>query len=205
LLLLTISGIAFGQYDGSAQQAQLDDALGQLNARILYLETGLTPGDWAKLSEPEKEKISARVQCKEIHAQIDEQLALENAGHVGFYNWRSLREIENRKTACGGMTYRLGESPNDTYPAEYAKQQAARSMPMPSYPIEALRRGHQGTVGIQVDVAKDGSVTNAVVTQSSGYPELDKAAQANAYRWKLDPSKGAMQTFPVNFHLNPSH
>lgn len=210
LLLVLLSGIALAQdYDPNpAYDLGLPGTQGPVDPHLFYLETGMTPGDWNKLTNAQKEQFAAKLQCKEARDQIDEQLAFEHAGHVGIYDWRSLREVE--KARCGSMAYRLGESPNDTYPAAYAKHQADmmkadHGMPMPAYPVAALRQGHQGTVGIQVDVAKDGSVTNATVTQSSGYPELDRAAQQNAYRWKLDPSKGATQTYPVDFHLNVSH
>lgn len=107
LLLLSFSGAALAQADIYGTPAQLD----QLDARAFYLETGMTPGDWNKLSEAEKEKITDRLHCKAARDQIDEQLALEGAGHVGFYNWTSLRQVE--KSDCGSVAYRLGESKND--------------------------------------------------------------------------------------------
>lgn len=207
LLMLFLSAAAFAQMQMpgySLDQQETDAALNELNARTFYLQTGMTPGDWAKLSNSEKEQFAARFQCKQARDQIDEQLALEHAGHVGFYNWQSLREVERRD--CGNMAYRLGESPNDTYPTAYAKQQAAmmkatHGMPMPDYPIEAMRKGHQGTVMVEVHITKDGAVSSAQVEQSSGYRDLDNAAVAAAYKWHLDPARGAVQAWPVNFKL----
>lgn len=205
LLLLAVSGIAFGQYDDLAQQAQLDSALTQLDARAFYLQTGMTPGDWNKLSDSDKRKFAAEFQCKQARGQIDEQLALEHAGHVGFYDWRNLREVEKRD--CGSMSYRVGESPNDTLPAvaaaaDSARMRSTQGRPPPKYPIEAIRAGHEGTVMVEVHITSDGLVTSARVEQSSGFQELDNAAVASAYQWHLDPANGSIQTLPVNFKLS---
>lgn len=195
LLLLAVSGCAFGQYDDLAQQAQLTGALNELQARTLYLETGMTPGDWNKLSDSEKIKVARSLQCKQVRDQIDEQLSLERAGHVGFYDWHNLRAAE--KQACGDAAYRLGASPNDV-----AATKTTQDRPPPRYPIEALRAGHQGTVEVEVHINRDGSVRSAQVTQSSGFTELDKAAVESAYHWTLDPRGGSTQTWPVHFRLS---
>lgn len=206
-LLLAVSAAAFAQDAGySAEQLQLDAAVNQLNARAFYLETGMTPGDWNKLSDAEKEKFSEKLQCQEARDQIDEQLALEQAGHVGFYDWHALREVE--KSRCGSMSYRLGESQNDTYPAAVAASDSklmrdTHGRPPPVYPVDAMRAGHQGTTLIEVQVTDDGVVTDARVVQSSGYRELDRAALESAYKWHLDPAAGSRQTWPVNFALKP--
>lgn len=46
----------------------------------------------------------------------------------------------------------------------------------PSYPSVARQRGWEGNVTVKVHIAKDGSVTSATVTSSSGYDVLDEAA-----------------------------
>lgn len=206
LLLLIVSAAAFAQDAGySAEEQQLDAAVTQLNARAFYLETGMTPGDWNKLTDAQKEQFAAKLHCKQARYRIDEQLTLEHAGHVGFYNWQSLRQIEKRD--CGSMAYRLHESPNDKLPDEAAAansemMRATHGRPPPNYPIQALREGHQGTVMVEARITGDGLVTSARVVQSSGFRELDHAAVASAYKWHLDPAGGSVQTWPVKFALN---
>lgn len=46
----------------------------------------------------------------------------------------------------------------------------------PDYPDNARRAGEQGSVLLQVLVGTDGSVLDARLAQSSGYPDLDRAA-----------------------------
>lgn len=50
------------------------------------------------------------------------------------------------------------------------------TLPQPSYPDIARRRGHQGTVRVYFTVAPSGEVVKAEVGRSSGYNVLDAAA-----------------------------
>jgi TonB family protein len=43
-----------------------------------------------------------------------------------------------------------------------------------AYPPAALRAGHEGAVGFEVKLAKDGRVTGCRVTQTSGHADLDQ-------------------------------
>lgn len=43
-----------------------------------------------------------------------------------------------------------------------------------AYPPAALKAGHEGVVGFEVKLAKDGRVTGCRVTQTSGHTDLDK-------------------------------
>lgn len=206
LLLLFVSAAAFAQTPGySTDQQEADIAINELNARTFYLQTGMTPGDWAKLSKSEKEQFAVRFQCKQDLDQIDEQLELEHAGHVGFYNWQSLRQVEQRD--CGNMAYRIGESPDDTYPAAYAKQhadmmKATHGMPPPHYPMSAIREHREGVVVVKFLVGPKGSAEDASVYQSSGFHDLDAAAVASASQWHFNKDFGKWKTAPVTFSLS---
>lgn len=46
----------------------------------------------------------------------------------------------------------------------------------PVYPRAARRKGHEGSVTVEVNVAEDGGIVRAEVVASSGFPELDAAA-----------------------------
>jgi TonB family protein len=42
-----------------------------------------------------------------------------------------------------------------------------------NYPPAALRAGHEGVVGFEVKLTKDGKVTGCRITQTSGHADLD--------------------------------
>ena len=47
---------------------------------------------------------------------------------------------------------------------------------VPVYPRSARRKGHEGSVTVEISVAADGSIAGAEVVASSGHAELDAAA-----------------------------
>jgi len=57
----------------------------------------------------------------------------------------------------------------------------------PVYPPPAKLRGEHGTVVLRLQVLADGSVADAQILQSSGYPVLDSSAMYESFRWRLDP------------------
>lgn len=67
------------------------------------------------------------------------------------------------------------------------KSDPARPLSQPVYPPVSRRSGEHGTVVLQLHVLEDGSVADAVIAQSSGYPDLDYAAFYESFRWQLDP------------------
>ncbi|MFO7781985.1 MAG: energy transducer TonB, partial [Spirochaetia bacterium] len=48
----------------------------------------------------------------------------------------------------------------------------------PEYPFRARRLGHEGTVAFTVLVGAGGAVLDITLEESSGYAELDRAAQS---------------------------
>lgn len=67
------------------------------------------------------------------------------------------------------------------------KSDPARPLSQPVYPPASRRSGEHGTVVLKLHVLEDGSVADAVIAQSSGYPDLDYAAFYESFRWRLDP------------------
>ena len=57
----------------------------------------------------------------------------------------------------------------------------------PNYPIGARRRGEEGTVILDVTVASDGSAKAVSRVSTSGFPELDDAAERAAERARFKP------------------
>lgn len=59
------------------------------------------------------------------------------------------------------------------------------SNPPPPYPNTARRRGWEGEVLLLVEVSAAGEVCKIMVSRSSGYRILDRAATNAVYRWKF--------------------
>jgi protein TonB len=78
----------------------------------------------------------------------------------------------------------------------------------PKYPPQAVRQRHEGTVVLLVLVGVDGAPKDIKVDQSSGFRELDKAAEDAARNWRFNPGKrggAAVEGYarvPVTFNLN---
>ena len=58
--------------------------------------------------------------------------------------------------------------------ASYFSKFRRRVYQLWEYPSKAAARGEKGTVSVTFSILKDGSVVNIKMTQSSGYPELDR-------------------------------
>ncbi|MFC4312468.1 TonB family protein [Steroidobacter flavus] len=67
------------------------------------------------------------------------------------------------------------------------KSNPARPLSGPKYPPASRRLGEAGTVVLKLHVLEDGSVADAAIAQSSGYPDLDYAAFYQSFLWRLDP------------------
>ena len=67
------------------------------------------------------------------------------------------------------------------------KSNRARPLSQPVYPPASQQLGEHGTVVLNLFVLEDGSVADARIHESSGYPDLDYAALYETYRWHLDP------------------
>jgi protein TonB len=72
-------------------------------------------------------------------------------------------------------------------PVVLPKRNPGRPLSQPVYPPASQRLGEHGTVVLRLFVLEDGSVADARIQESSGYPDLDYAALYEAYRWRLDP------------------
>jgi protein TonB len=77
----------------------------------------------------------------------------------------------------------------------------------PSYPTSARRLGIQGMTTLRVYVAADGRVSEVVVHESAGHPDLDSAAAEAVKRWRFEPARrgaeavGVWVLLPVEFRL----
>ncbi|NCF30205.1 MAG: TonB family protein [Gammaproteobacteria bacterium] len=78
----------------------------------------------------------------------------------------------------------------------------------PEYPWIARAQGHQGRVIISVWVGAEGQADELAVLQSSGYPNLDRAAVEAVRHWRFRPARrggietGSLLYVPVVFRLD---
>lgn len=61
--------------------------------------------------------------------------------------------------------------------------------PKPEYPMIARIRGWQGKVALKVQISAEGTVESVAVQHSSGYDELDEAAQQAVKAWRFVPAR----------------
>jgi len=79
--------------------------------------------------------------------------------------------------------------PEPPPPAPSPASSIARTHTIPPYPDQARRLGQQGTVRLKIDVATDGSVSDASIVNSSGSDVLDEAAVAWVKdHWRYKPA-----------------
>jgi periplasmic protein TonB len=82
-----------------------------------------------------------------------------------------------------------------------------RSNPAPKYPVVARIRGVQGEVVLEVLVGAAGDVLDLHVLSSSGYPILDRAAEASVKNWTFEPGMKGQENVdmwvrvPIRFEL----
>lgn len=84
-----------------------------------------------------------------------------------------------------------------------------RATMQPPYPSNAMRLEQEGRVVLNVHIAADGHVQEALVKTTSGFSSLDEAAQSYALKqWHLRPATRdgvAVESWlvvPVLFHIN---
>ncbi len=103
----------------------------------------------------------------------------------------------------------LANEPNDTGQAAVIKRLPVHEVlevtavplyhliPKPAYPSRSRDLGEEGLVIIAVLVSKDGSVLEAYVSESSGYPLLDGSALATVTeKWRFKPGRRSGEAIP---------
>lgn len=94
---------------------------------------------------------------------------------------------EPAPTAISNATTQRAPAPVAEVPGTPPKSIKGRNY-QPEYPPSSKRNGEEGSVVLQIYVNEEGKVTEVKIAQSSGFPKLDEAAQAEALRsWKFTP------------------
>ena len=73
--------------------------------------------------------------------------------------------------------------------------------PPPSYPPQAVARGLEGVVLLEVTIGRDGTVQRIRVLESSGHAVLDGAAVSAIQRWRARPWTGGPDEADVELPL----
>ena len=60
--------------------------------------------------------------------------------------------------------------------------------PQPNFPRTALNKATEDDVKLRVVVAKDGTVTGAIISKSAGDPTIDQVAREAVLKWKMNPA-----------------
>jgi len=74
-------------------------------------------------------------------------------------------------------------------------------MPRPSYPVEAQRRGQQGTVVVEFTIDSSGKVISAEAVEPSRWPLLNREALSAVRRWKFPPGDVMKVRRPIVFRI----
>ncbi|RYY73655.1 MAG: energy transducer TonB [Gammaproteobacteria bacterium] len=79
-------------------------------------------------------------------------------------------------------------APPDVNPTFVKAKRSSKGLTHPKYPKEAARLGQQGTTELNLNIAENGSITEAKIASSSGSDLLDQTIATHALRyWKFTP------------------
>jgi protein TonB len=70
------------------------------------------------------------------------------------------------------------------YPATFRDTPAP-----PVYPSQSVSRREEGIVWVDLEMEADGAVLQTMVSRSSGFPQLDRAALEAVRRWRFLPTR----------------
>lgn len=150
-----------------------------------------------EMEEPPEEPEEEQEPEEMVEEASDLDLGLEVADLASGTGGGFLMEIP--KFAMKGGDDMMG-SDMDSPPVPVSK------LP-PTYPSSLLGKGVGGRVVVTCTVDPSGAVTGTSVKQSSGHPELDKAAISAVSKWKFKPgTKGGKKVkatclVPFNFEV----
>lgn len=95
---------------------------------------------------------------------------------------------ETAEAGTGGSGSAPASAPPSTEEQEVDSQPYVVYSTLPEYPSEARKNRWQGKVVVRVLVEASGRVADTSVVKSSGYNELDQAAEEVVYQWRFNPA-----------------
>ena len=126
-----------------------------------------------------------------------ESNAVNTANHNGRNASNSSLNGRGSSSATGGG------SGNEVIPATHIGGHL--NNPPPPLPRLSLENDEKGSVGLRVQVSADGRAMSVVVSKSSGFPRLDRAAKTAVEKYRFRPAtRGGVPipftyTFSINF------
>lgn len=144
---------------------------------------------------------------------------LQDAAMDAAKEWRYAPGRTDGKAVGGVVRIPVNFSLTDDEPAASASASSPsvdisyKDRNPPRYPAEAIKKGQQGTVILDVTVDATGKVTGVQVDQrgTDAPTKLQSVAIAAARQWKFNPGRkggkpvGGMIQVPVNFSLSRTH
>lgn len=139
--------------------------------------------------------------------------SLQDAAAAAARGWKFRAGAKHGKPVAGvvrlPVNFSLGEA-DSAAPGAPSVDISYKNRNPPRYPAEAIKRGEQGSVVLDVTVAATGEVTRVQVDQhgTSAPAALQLAAIEAAEKWKFNPGQkdgkpvGGVIQIPVNFSLN---
>jgi TonB family protein len=127
----------------------------------------------------------------------------------------SFREVGRALAVCGAALVVFGATSRAAETAAWAQPPAPNRVTPPSvvhhvdavYPPSAVAQGQHADVVLTLTVDTDGHVSKVVVAKSSGFDDLDEAAQVAAHQWTFVPAmrdgKPVPSRITVPFHFAP--
>lgn len=148
------------------------------------IEDSIEPLDLSSAPEDASDKTSE----VDLGFDIGDLIASEGSGFV--------MDIPRFGRGGGGADTESGifGDENESPPTPVTRTQ-------PVYPSSLLKKGIGGKVIVTCTVDADGQVSGATIKQSSGQPELDKAALNAVTRWKFKPAKRAGKNFKATCNV----
>lgn len=73
--------------------------------------------------------------------------------------------------------------------------------PIPMYPLRARKKGHEGTVILDITVSPNGEPTQIKILKSSGYNSLDQSAKQSVMQWTFISAKKNNRPIEANVEV----
>lgn len=114
------------------------------------------------------------------------------------------------KNGSDGLKQAYERSEEEMQPVSKIVKEAVplyKENPAPGYPMQAKKRGYEGTVILEVIVTKEGKAGKISIFQSSRYSLLDEAAVSSVKKWRFESGKRGDEKvdmpvkIPIRFQL----
>jgi protein TonB len=103
---------------------------------------------------------------------------------------KSAADKSSREETSGSMQ---SKEPAASEGANTSTQSAPKLVksPKPRYPSDSIRRRQEGRVVVNIEVLENGSIGQATIAQSSGFPGLDESALDAVKNWQYTNGSGS--------------